>query len=380
MYNLLIGFLLIVFVFVVIYVYKKNMHIWLYDYIYSNIYNFFTLPSKSNKTKDIMFLFVDHYELAGKSDRLSAWLNDYPTMVSKYRDFDGVKPQHTWFYALDLTNEEELKAIKPLVDEGFGEVELHWHHSHKSSQQFELDLKNGLEVFHKYGYMKSYNNSTHSSFSFIHGNWSLNNSRGEEFCGINNEIEILKKYGCYGDFTFPAMFSPAQPKYVNKITYTNLDTINKSYNHARISEVGKYETDDEFMIMQGPLAINFKDWRHKWHPTIENGDINGDFTQNSSKRIDCWIRQNIHVKNNPDWIFVKIFCHGAQDYKSLCSESTAQMYEYLGDKYNDGKKYRLHYVTARECYNIVKAAENGKTGNPNKYRDFIIPHPNKRDI
>ena len=132
--------------------------------------------------------------------------------------------------------------------------------------------------------------------------------------------------------------------------------------------------------MQGPLAINYKDWRHKWHPTIENGDINRDYTQNSQKRIDCWIRQNIHVENNPDWVFVKIFCHGAQDYKSLCSESTAEMYQYLSDNYNDGKKYRLHYITARESYNIIKAAEDGKKGNPNQFRDYVIPHPNNRNI
>ena len=200
-----------------LYVYKKQMHIWLYDYLVSNTAGLLKKGNSEN-TKDILFLFVDHFELAGKEDRLKAWVNDYPEMVKQFKDYDGVKPQHTWFYALDLTNENELEAIKPLVDEGYGEVELHWHHSHNSNEQFEEDLKNGLEVFHKYGYMKPYSKNTHSSFSFIHGNWSLNNSRGAQFCGIDNEISILKKYGCYGDFTFPAMFSPAQPKYVNKIT------------------------------------------------------------------------------------------------------------------------------------------------------------------
>jgi hypothetical protein len=45
---------------------------------------------------------------------------------------------------------------------------------------------------------------------------------------------------------------------------------------------------------------------------------------------------------------------------------------YLEKNYNDGKKYRLHYVTAREAYNIVKAAEAGLTGNPEKYRDYLV--------
>jgi hypothetical protein len=35
----------------------------------------------------------------------------------------------------------------------------------------------------------------------------------------------------------------------------------------------------------------------------------------------------------------------------------------------------LHYVTARELYNIVKAAESGAGGNPGAYRDFVIKPP-----
>ena len=48
------------------------------------------------------------------------------------------------------------------------------------------------------------------------------------------------------------------------------------------------------------------------------------------------------------------------------------MFTYLEKKYNDGNNYILHYATARECYNIVKAAEAGMQGKPNEYRNFII--------
>jgi len=46
--------------------------------------------------------------------------------------------------------------------------------------------------------------------------------------------------------------------------------------------------------------------------------------------------------------------------------------EYL---YNDGKRWRLHYVTAREMYNLVKAAEAGETGDPGMFRDFVVSPP-----
>jgi hypothetical protein len=39
---------------------------------------------------------------------------------------------------------------------------------------------------------------------------------------------------------------------------------------------------------------------------------------------------------------------------------------------------RLHYVTAREAYNIIKAAEAGHDGNPTEFRDFDVPPPANR--
>ena len=42
--------------------------------------------------------------------------------------------------------------------------------------------------------------------------------------------------------------------------------------------------------------------------------------------------------------------------------------------------YRLHYVTAREAFNIAKAAEAGHSGNPDDYRDFLHPKPANRAI
>jgi hypothetical protein len=51
------------------------------------------------------------------------------------------------------------------------------------------------------------------------------------------------------------------------------------------------------------------------------------------------------------------------------------MFERLEGRYNDGRHFVLHYVSAREMFNIVKAAEAGRSGNPNDYRDFVLPKP-----
>lgn len=60
---------------------------------------------------------------------------------------------------------------------------------------------------------------------------------------------------------------------------------------------------------------------------------------------------------------------------TLLGEAAHAMHAHLEQAYNDGARYVLHYVTARETYNIIKAAEAGCQGNPHDYRDYALPPP-----
>ncbi len=352
------------------------MRNWLPTYCKNKLFSMF--HSSPPGPRHIMFLFVDHFEVAGKEPRLRQWLEKYPKLAANHIDADGCHPKHTWFYALDLLREDELKEMRCLVEQNLGEVELHWHHGHDTDESFKQKLRAGLSVFQKHGFMRPIHDGSAGCFAFIHGNWSLDNSCGSQFCGIDNEIQLLIQAGCYADFTFPAMHSMAQPSMINTIYYAKDNGRPKSYNTGRPSQVGIAPSSDEFMIFQGPLTINWNDWYHKWHPTIENGEIGHSCTHSLPVRIDSWMKQNITVKGRPDWIFVKVFSHGGQDYTSVLGHETDKMHSYLRKKYNDGKNFFLHYVSTREVYNIVRAAEDGKRGNPNEYRDYIIPPPLER--
>lgn len=349
---------------------------WILDY-FRNLFSFSLAVGDGGPTH-VIFLFVDHYELAGKPPRLSEWMSRYPKLAAKHSDSHGVHPKHTWFYALDLLRESELLQLRSLVESDLGEVELHWHHDHDTTDSFLEKLREGLLVLQKYGFMRPVEKDKMGCFGFIHGNWSLNNARGEQYCGVDNEIELLKGAGCYGDFTFPALNSVAQPNKINSIYYADFTEGTRGYFEGRDAAVGKKAQDDEFMIFEGPLTINWNDWRFKWHPTIENGEIGQSLSHDDPIRIDSWVRQGIHVKGRPDWVFVKVFCHGGQDHESVLGDVTDRMFTYLESSYNDGTKYKLHYATAREAYNMAKAAEDGLSGDPNNFRDYLIPHPSKR--
>ena len=50
----------------------------------------------------------------------------------------------------------------------------------------------------------------------------------------------------------------------------------------------------------------------------------------------------------------------------------------LTTRYNDGQRWRLHYVTAREMFNIALAAMEGRQGDPGLFRDHLLPPPPTR--
>ena len=209
-------------------------------------------------------------------------------------------------------------------------------------------------------------------YGFIHGNWCLDNSRRDgDWCGVNNELQVLRETGCYADFTLPSAPSDTQTRKVNSIYYATDDPLRpKSHDTGVDVRVGGRATGD-LLIMQGPLALNWQ--RRKWGclPRIEHADVAGS-TLPTPDRIDLWIRQRIGVVGKPDWIFVKVHTHGCQEnnFVATLGSAAAQMHEYLARQ-----PFILHYVTAREVFNLIKAAEAGLTGDPNQYRDFILPPP-----
>jgi phage gpG-like protein len=109
---------------------------------------------------------------------------------------------------------------------------------------------------------------------------------------------------------------------------------------------------------------------------IENADVRaGD--PGTPARIKTWVDQGIGVQGRPEWVFVKVHTHGAPEKQaaSLLGEDGRTLHRELTTRYNDGVHWNLHYVTAREMYNIALAAMHGLGGNPDAHRDYVLPKP-----
>jgi len=106
--------------------------------------------------------------------------------------------------------------------------------------------------------------------------------------------------------------------------------------------------------------------------SIENGAITR-MNPLSVNRLQLWREANISVSGRPDWLFIKLHCHG-MDPSHQESVLGAPMRKFLCDliSHADATKDTLHFVSAREMVNIVLAACDGREGDPGQYRDYRL--------
>ncbi|MBN8894277.1 MAG: hypothetical protein J0I71_05500 [Rhodanobacter sp.] len=360
----------------------RNMQYWLGGYLRRR------RPPAVDGPIHVMFCFVDHFEPAwGKVDlatqraRVDRWCRDYRALAAMHRDADGRMPQHTFFYPEEEYLEEHLDKIAALCAEGYGEIEIHLHHDNDNEANFRQTIERFNNLLHeRHGALPRDPATGQLRFGFIHGNWSLDNSRADgRWCGINNELILLRELGCYADFTLPSAPSDTQTKTSNAIYYATDDPLRpKSHDSGVPVRVGGTPSGD-LMIVQGPLGLNWRERKFGVLPRIENADVRRGCPP-TPERVDAWVKTGIHVEGRPEWVFVKVHTHGTQerDMDTLLGDAAQRMHQHLERAYNDGKRYVLHYVTARETYNIIKAAEAGHRGDPHAFRDFLLPPPPHR--
>jgi len=347
--------------------------------------------ARAAATRHLIFCLADHFEpgwgqpgLAVERQRVDAWLEHYPALASQFCDASGRHPQHTFFYPCEEYRPEHLDKLARMVADGWGEVEIHLHHDRDTAVGLAQTLEDFKRKLRSHGLLGSAccplpgESSEAIRFGFIHGNWALDNSRPDgRWCGVNDELGVLRRLGCYADFTLPSAPSPTQTRKTNSIYWATDDPQRpKSHDIGRDAVVGEAPVGD-LLIIQGPLAL---DWRaRKWGllPAVENGEVTAARLP-SPRRVRLWAGLGIGIVGRPEWTFVKVYTHGCEERNTevLFGEPALLMHQTLQREYNDGRRWRLHYVTAREMYNIIIAACAGHSGDPDEYRDFaVLPPP-----
>jgi hypothetical protein len=308
--------------------------------------------------------------------RLDFWCREYPRLADECRGSDGRPFVHTYFYPAEQYDRRMIQQIAEHCQAGWGEIEIHLHHgvvvpdTSENTRRQLLDFRDALASEH--GCLSYLDGVGAPKYAFVHGNFALANSADGRFCGVDDEMQILADTGCYADLTLPAAsFHPAQTAKINSL-YECVLPLNRRAPHRQGHDLERGRSPEIFPLMiQGPLML-------RWFPSrsriasIENGAITRR-NPLSLSRLRLWKQPAIAVHGKPDWLFIKLHCHGMDPTQQDVVLGNP-MREFLRELV-EGAAQRgeiLHFVSAREMVNIILAACDGREGNPGEYRNYRL--------
>lgn len=323
-----------------------------------------------------LFLCIaDHYEPMNggaspslQAERVTRWLMDYPRSFADVADSRGTPPQHTFFYPAECYLEDEqsvqhVERIAELCRAGYGDIEVHLHHDNDTSDNLRATLNEFTSHLHNRHGLLAKDAQGNLSYGFVHGNWALDNSRPDgRWCGVNDELTVLRETGCYADFTLPSAPSFTQTRTINSIYYATDDPVRpKSHETGVPARVGQSAPEGRLLIVQGPLQLDWQRRRLGILPGLENADLHGTAPP-TDWRLSLWIQAEVGVVGRRGWIFVKLHTHGAveKNAAALLGEPTQRFHEALARRAKLDERFRYFYVTARQMADLVHQAEGGE--------------------
>ena len=354
---------------------RKGLHRWV-------PYNLFRRPYRppAGKPVHVLIAVCDHYEpkRGGASPekaraRVQQWVDQYPKQFDRFRDADGRPPRYSFFYPIEEYEPEYLDLLSGLCRAGYGEVEVHYHHDNDTADNLRRELLGFKETLSgRHGLLSRDKQTGEVVYGFIHGNWALDNARSDgRWCGVNNELDVLRETGCYADFTLPSAPSETQTRTINSI-YWAVDDPGRPKSHDSGVPVGTVPRPTNALLMiQGPLLLDWRTRKAGVIPKIENSCLQKTQPPDM-KRLHLWVRAGVTVATRPEWVFVKLHTHGVNEPNQdvLLGEPMVRFHEGLRDRAARDPLFRFHYVTAREMANLALAAEAGAPLSVGEARSF----------
>jgi hypothetical protein len=289
----------------------RNSQIWLPSYMRQRL-----RARRRPIVKRVWLVFTDHFEPlwnhadeATAAARVAVWARRWPQIAAKFQDSTGRPPCYTFFYPEEEYRPRLLDSLARMAEARIADIEVHLHHDGEGERNFVDRIRSFTEMLlNRHGLLRTQNGKP--AFGFIHGNWALDNSRPDgRFCGLNNEITLLRDLGCYADFTLPSAPSPTQPRLVNTIYWANDDPRKpKSHDTGMAVIPGRTATGDLLMI-PGPLGIR---WTERLLPRLETGEL-ASYDPATQYRARRWL--DLAPRIGPD-AFLKLHAHGTQERHS----------------------------------------------------------------
>jgi hypothetical protein len=356
---------------------------WLLRYPAWRAGEFVSRARNSDSPTHLIFLVANHFEPGlGQTAlrRLEKWCELARATGDAIRDHDGTPFRHTNFFPAEQYERPLLDMLSGLQADGYGEVEIHLHHGVEQPDTAE-NTRQQLETFrdllaeeHKcLARFVEEPSTSQPKYGFVHGNWALANSAGGRYCGVDSEMQILADTGCYADFTLPSVPFQSQVPRINAIYQCGHSLAEaRPHRSGRTLKVGdKLQLP---IIFTGPLVF---DWTRRVRglpvPRLEDGALAQNYPL-TMDRLHRWRSAGIGVKERPDWIFIKLYSHGFFDWDQdlMIGEQMKRFMSEVLEVAERTGEFKVHFASAREAFNMVAAAVDGKEGQPSAYRDYKL--------
>ena len=292
----------------------RTLPLWLPGYAATRAHQIAGQPR--TPIKRVWVTIADHFEPWWRNpddrtahERVRRWGQHWPAIAARHLDDAGHRPCYTFFYPEEQYAAGVMDDLARLAAMGIADVEVHLHHDADCEGAFVDRLGRFLERLHTRHALLRRDDSG-IRFGFIHGDWALDNAlSGGHACGLDNEITLLRRLGCYADFTLPAAPSPAQTRMVNRIYWATDDPSRpKSHDRGTPVRVGG-DVEGDLLMIPGPLTLNLQEWRTARVPRLEVGELAGH-AQATRHRVALWKRVAPRIGED---LFIKLFAHGAPE-------------------------------------------------------------------
>ena len=351
-----------------------------------------SLDHKMIVNKDVIDYFISQTNLHSHSRKMSLFYR--PTF--KVMMADDLQEGQKHYKADDdsvvfVEDEKTIKSkeiLKTLNEQTEHEFQLHIHHEHfTNSDEIDNSIKHYIindstswmdeKRFEKYikisrDFMKEgLGKTSYNDWFFIHGKWGLNGS-DRRVCRIEDELGILARNGCIGDFTFPAGRRHCNPHLkapfvINPIRILKcydyhaseakiITPKSKTMNHYNRQIYGLYPGKRPFFI---------------WSSQIKHPDSSLDYfservlkqVSSPNKFLKVLIRNSIRIG---DKLFIKTYAHSLSDHFINKKEIVFPLlHPFVVAAFKTLERLclvnhiNLNYVTASEVYDVFEGVDNG---------------------
>jgi hypothetical protein len=335
----------------------RHAEIWLLPYLKYRIKQLTAAPPQR-----VWVAITDHFEPywhnaddAVAIERVQLWRKAWPEIARSHRDSVGNPAQYCFFYPQEEYRPHLIDPLAGMVHDGVGDVEVHIHH-HADGEAAWLEKMQGFTavLYERHGLLRK-NAGGPPLFGFIHGNWALDNARPDGmYCGLNNEITLLARIGCYADFTMPCGPGPCQSHKLNSIYWAKDDPARPKSYDTGIDVVPGGPVAGDLLMIQGPFGVYLRHGlRHgRWRPSIEIGELSAA-NPVTPQRVQVWMEAAPRIGSD---LFLKLFSHGTQERNCgvLLNGGLAELFTELQQQCSR-MGAELRFVTAWQMYQAAEA-------------------------